>query len=496
MEEELAWRAPETIPNEAGLEIMVLFKTGGRSACEVIWDDLTQEHCLREMPNKHRLSIGTVKGWLPLASLVPPTAHQPLERWLAEGKALLAALPRQETELREKYLKVVDILAKIRDRLTSYEGDVNLLTLMGEITAMVVRPEEAKDIVEKQRANARDIVAKAKELELERKRASRLHAQLVACGVAARGEEGSSDSVSINDEAWSPVYQVTRDLRRNYTDLCAEKVASDVALQKAEKDNAAVRERLRQANKERDRYVEERNALVDALLKASGEKNPGSLQGWLALISQHVSPQTPTKPAGWVVRAKHPEHGIAYAVTERGSTASADHGIPPYVFATRIAAQAIADSSGWHHKWTRTVLPVDAAGNVIEPAGVAWEASRSYEEAERLRAELATWKRTAEQRMERIRSVKAERDDRSARCDAAETDVARLTKERDSAEAERDRLAAEVQRGREQKPVRWGPVVRDHGEVIAQCEEALRRCSLRGKDDALLAALAALRGAP
>jgi len=78
-------------------------------------------------------------------------------------------------------------------------------------------------------------------------------------------------------------------------------------------------------------------------------------------------------------------------------------------------------------------------------------------------------------------------DDMSTRCDAAETDVARLTKERDA-------LAAEVQRGRKQKPVR------DHSEVIAQCEEALRESSglVIATDvmrPALRAALSALRGA-
>ena len=122
-------------------------------------------------------------------------------------------------------------------------------------------------------------------------------------------------------------------------------------------------------------------------------------------------------------------------------------------------------------------------------------------------------------------------DDMSTRCDAAETDVARLTKERDA-------IAAEVQRSREQKPVRWAtvradgtvaescwfteeqamrdardygptyrvaplylaPVVRDHSEVIAQCEEALRESSglVIATDvmrPALRAALSALRGA-
>ena len=136
--------------------------------------------------------------------------------------------------------------------------------------------------------------------------------------------------------------------------------------------------------------------------------------------------------------------------TEAGATVeySADGGTnycgpgKAHVFGTEADAQNAAYVRAWGSKWTRTVLPVDAAGNVIE-GGVAWEAARSYEEAERLRAELATWKRTAEQRMERIRSVKAERDDRSARCDAAEADVARLTKERDTARAERDTAKAE-----------------------------------------------------
>lgn len=133
------------------------------------------------------------------------------------------------------------------------------------------------------------------------------------------------------------------------------------------------------------------------------------------------------KPAGWVVRLSN---GQLRWLWMRASGAEYE----PY--ATREDAQRIADTTGGE------AVPVDAAGNVIE-GGVAWEAARSYEEAERLRAELATWKRTAEQRMERIRSVKAERDDRSARCDAAEADVARLTKERDTARAERDTAKAE-----------------------------------------------------
>ena len=135
------------------------------------------------------------------------------------------------------------------------------------------------------------------------------------------------------------------------------------------------------------------------------------------------------KPAGWVVRLSN---GQLRWLWMRTVASGAEY--EPY--ATREDAQRIADTTGGE------AVPVDAAGNVIE-GGVAWEAARSYEEAERLRAELATWKRTAEQRMERIRSVKAERDDRSARCDAAEADVARLTKERDTARAERDTAKAE-----------------------------------------------------
>ena len=181
--------------------------------------------------------------------------------------------------------------------------------------------------------------------------------------------------------------------------------------------------------------------------------------------------------------------------------------------------------------------------------GVAWEAARAGEEAERLRAELA--------------AVKAERD----ALNAAEADLRHAL--RQIAElvggavslgastdmhcavanevrvvvadlrAERDALAAEVRRSREQKPVRWAvvlatghvasvchepdiaaevaatvagrrvaplylaPVVRDHSGVIAQCEEALRewdRDDVRCRAGALMAvattaALAALRGA-
>lgn len=158
--------------------------------------------------------------------------------------------------------------------------------------------------------------------------------------------------------------------------------------------------------------------------------------------------------------------------------------------------------------------------------GVAWEAARAGEEAERLRTELA--------------AVKAERD----ALNAAEADLRHAL--RQIAElvggavslgastdmhcavanevrvvvadlrAERDALAAEVRRSREQKPVRWAvvlatghvasvchepdiaaevaatvagrrvaplylaPVVRDHSGVIAQCEEALREWDRKG----------------
>ena len=134
--------------------------------------------------------------------------------------------------------------------------------------------------------------------------------------------------------------------------------------------------------------------------------------------------------------------------------------------------------------------------------GVAWEAARAGEEAERLRGELA--------------AVKAERDKVLSNAAVLDTSLRRLRTDHATTLAERDALAAEVQQGREQKPVRWAvvlatghvasvchepdiaaevaatvagrrvaplylaPVVRDHSGVIAQCEEALREWDRKG----------------
>lgn len=393
--EEVVWRHPETIPNELGLEIRVLLKNDAVVLARVAREERYGTHYLRFCDSGSELSIGTVKGWRPLAlpiTVTPVTGRLPLERWLEEGKALVAALPRQEAELREKYLKTVELLTKIRDRLTSYEGDVNLLTLMGEITAMVVRPEEAKDIVATQRDNVRGIVAKAKELEQERQRASRLHAQLVACGAAARGDQGNARTPITNEE-WSPVYQAVADLQKKYMQVCEAKAVGDAALQKAQQDNAAVRERLRQANKERDRYIEERNAIGDALLSATGEKNPGSLQGWLSLLAKLSKSDAPAKPCGWLVRAEHPTQGV-FVTSHRGLTERWGT-VVPKVYLDQEEANSAAASSTWAEGWVRSVLPVDHHGNTIPSASgefydVDWPGIAAAEatEVERLRAEV------------------------------------------------------------------------------------------------------------
>lgn len=107
---------------------------------------------------------------------------------------------------------------------------------------------------------------------------------------------------------------------------------------------------------------------VDRLEVFSGE-----LVGILEDLVRSVVGQKPAPPpaapatvAGWVVRARHPERGVIYVVTAGGGTEYADRDVKPYVFTTRNAAQNIADSPGWVRTWTRTILPVDAAGNVLE----------------------------------------------------------------------------------------------------------------------------------
>ena len=131
--------------------------------------------------------------------------------------------------------------------------------------------------------------------------------------------------------------------------------------------------------------------------------------------------------AAEVQRAKEQKPVHLALVNEQGAV------VDGYLIKTRALAEDDA------RRRACTVAPLYLAPPLRDVSGVIAQC----EEAERLRAELATWKRTAEQRMERIRSVKAERDDRSARCDAAEADVARLTKERDTARAERDTAKAE-----------------------------------------------------
>jgi len=259
----------------------------------------------------------------------------------------------------------------------------------------------------------------------------------------------------------------------------------------------------------------------------------------------------PPKPAGWVVRWGIPgSYRFSQGIdVELGVSDPTD----AHVYTSKADAEADARTV----KHEVCVLPVDAAGNVIEAegigatlrreecerkaarqSGVAWEAARAGEEAERLRGELA--------------AVKAERDAANADRDKwaanagtlnaslrqVHTECDQLRAELDATLAERDALAAEVQRAREQKPVRWAvvlatghvasvwhepdiaaevaatvagrrvaplylaPVVRDHSGVIAQCEEALRAwdCGIsevihaRGVAAALRAALATLRG--
>jgi len=269
----------------------------------------------------------------------------------------------------------------------------------------------------------------------------------------------------------------------------------------------------------------------------------------------------------WVVRVTvrgstrwHSRTGPAESFLHDGST-----------YDTRAEADAAA--AEWGTDYAATVLPLAEAereeaaavlaslpafaqqvlaGNVIEAedigatlrreecerkaarqSGVAWEAARAGEEAERLRGELA--------------AVRVERD----ALNAAEADLRHALRQiagmvgvavalgastemhcavADEVRAVVGQLRAEVQRSREQKPVRWGfldeagvvvcttsvpepvsavyrvaplylaPVVRDHSEVIAQCEEALRESSglVIATDvmrPALRAALSALRGA-
>lgn len=217
----------------------------------------------------------------------------------------------------------------------------------------------------------------------------------------------------------------------------------------------------------------------------------------------------PPKPAGWVVRWGIPgsyrfSQGIG---VELGVSDPTD----AHVYTSKADAEADARTV----KHEVCVLP--AAGNVIEAegigatlrreecerkaarqSGVAWEAARAGEEAERLRGELA--------------AVKAERDKVLSNAAVLDTSLRRLRTDHATTLAERDALAAEVRRAREQKPVRWGfldktgavvcttsapepvspesgyrvaplylaPVVRDHSGVIAQCEEALREWDREG----------------
>ncbi len=261
----------------------------------------------------------------------------------------------------------------------------------------------------------------------------------------------------------------------------------------------------------------------------------------------------PPKPVGWVVRWGIPgsylfSQGIG---VELGVSDPTD----AHVYTSKADAEADARTV----KHEVCVLPVDAAGNVIEAedigatlrreecerkaarqSGVAWEAARAGEEAERLRGELAAvkaerdaanadrdkWAANAGTLNASLRQVHTECDQLRAELDATLAECDQLRAELDATLAERDALAAEVQRAREQKPWRWivfgangrylgttstptlnhedeakdwrlaplylAPVVRDHSGVIAQCEEALREWDREGPGNPATSSLVAV----
>lgn len=209
----------------------------------------------------------------------------------------------------------------------------------------------------------------------------------------------------------------------------------------------------------------------------------------------------PPKPAGWVVRWGIPgsyrfSQGIG---VELGVSDPTD----AHVYTSKADAEADARTV----KHEVCVLPVDAAGNVIEAedigatlrreecerkaarqSGVAWEAARAGEEAERLRGELAAVKAergkvlanaaTLDASLRRLRAdrdafktraetlecerdslrehlaaartelaaVKAERDKVLSNAAVLDTSLRRLRTDHATTPADRDALAAEVAR--------------------------------------------------
>lgn len=257
------------------------------------------------------------------------------------------------------------------------------------------------------------------------------------------------------------------------------------------------------------------------------------------------------KPAGWVVRLSN---GQLRWLWMRASGAEYE----PY--ATREDAQRIADTTGGE------AVPVDGDGNVIEAEGSRADDASFEAEAHRLRivadganARCSAAEKERDEARSELAAVKAERDRLATELDRIRTDrdglVTEMIAEGQSAIWMRqrlgvkdsetlrevvDRLAAEVQAAREQKPVRWAlqgadgrvvgtfsdevaargaadrpgdvvaplylaPVVRDHSEVIAQCEEALKEWDRNGAFCSATSSLVAvtltkarnaLRGAP
>lgn len=265
-----------------------------------------------------------------------------------------------------------------------------------------------------------------------------------------------------------------------------------------------------------------------------------------------IGPQSlVVEPAGWVVRLSN---GQLRWLWMRASGAEYE----PY--ATREDAQRIADTTGGE------AVPVDGDGNVIEAEGSRADDASFEAEAHRLRivadganARCSAAEKERDEARSELAAVKAERDRLATELDRIRTDrdglVTEMIAEGQSAIWMRqrlgvkdsetlrevvDRLAAEVQAAREQKPVRWAlqgadgrvvgtfsdevaargaadrpgdvvaplylaPVVRDHSEVIAQCEEALKEWDRNGAFCSATSSLVAvtltkarnaLRGAP
>jgi len=226
-------------------------------------------------------------------------------------------------------------------------------------------------------------------------------------------------------------------------------------------------------------------AHTQQVLAELGDEEPSAEV--LAADDSPDSTPEPPKPAGWVVRYSGGVVRWLCIRTREGAEGAWPKHEP---FATREDAQRIADTTGGE------VVPVDAAGNVIEAAGevkaerdqladahrdvsavaeehaVAWHSLVDHirtvadevcgaqpviaaAEALSLIESKAHTLRTALYRTE------AERDRLRADLDAALTERADLRIALRAVEAERDALAAEVQRSHEQKPVRWAVVMED-----------------------------------